>query len=120
MILKDQGFLAYPASTNSVDLRLLAVERLLRQQILGQPALQISREGCPILVMSLGNKYRYRRRRDGALDDLPEKLHPWSDICDALQYFCLGTQSNLTGRAIRRSQNRLQTRSSPISSAAWT
>jgi hypothetical protein len=121
MVLKDQGFLAYPASTNSIDLRLLAVEKLLRQQILGEPALQISRTGCPILITSLGNKYRYRRRRDGNLDDIPEKLHPWSDISDALQYFCLGTQSNLTGRVLNRDRPRIMNNNQTLVSAAgWT
>jgi hypothetical protein len=123
-VLKEEGFLAYPASTNVIDMRLLAVEKFLRQQVMGQPALQISRIGCPILISALGNKYRYRRRRDGVLDDIPEKLHPWSDICDALQYFCLGTQSNLTGRVLMRERrffNPTQgTGLAPYSSAAWT
>jgi hypothetical protein len=79
--LNDLGFLAYPASTNAIDARLTAVEKLMRSTIMEQPALQISREGCPILVQSLGNRYRYRRRRDGQLDDLPDKQHPWSDVC---------------------------------------
>jgi len=122
MVLKDQGFLAYPASTNSIDLRLLAVEKLLRMTIMGQPALQINRAGCPTLIQSMGNKYRYRRRRDGELDDLPEKLHPWSDICDALQYFCLGTQSNLTGRALARDRRGLSMMNGalPVTAAGWT
>lgn len=123
-VLKDEGFLAYPASTNVIDMRLLAVEKLLRQTIMGQPAMQISREGCPTLVSSMGNKYRYRRRRDGVLDDVPEKLHPWSDICDALQYFCLGTQSNLTGRVMQRERRFFNpnagVENAPFSSAAWT
>jgi hypothetical protein len=119
-ILKDEGFLAYPASTNNIDMRLLAVEKLLRQTIMGQSALQISREGCPTLITSLGNKYRYRRRRDGVLDDVPEKLHPWSDISDALQYFCLGTQSNLTGRVMMRERRVLNAAAAPFSAAAWT
>jgi hypothetical protein len=123
-VLKDQGLLAYPASTNNIEPRLLAVERLLRTTIMGEPALQINRSGCPVLVSSLGNKYRYRRRRDGQLDDVPEKLHPWSDITDALQYFCLGTQANLTGRVMNRERrffNALQPQENTrISAAGWT
>lgn len=116
--LKAQGFLALPASTNNIDARLTAVEKLLRSQIAGEPALQISREGCPTLIQALGNKYRYRKKRDGQLEDSPEKLHPWSDIVDALQYFCLGAQSNLTGVVIRRDKPRSNPR--PISAKGWT
>jgi hypothetical protein len=53
---------------------------------MGEPAIQISREGCPTLIQALGNRYRFRRRRDGQFEDTPEKLHPWSDVADALQY----------------------------------
>ena len=120
-VLRDLGFLAYPASSNDLDVRLLAVEKLMRQTIMGEPALQISRVGCPILVTSLGNKYRYRKRRDGQLDDIPEKLHPWSDVCDALQYFCLGTQANLTGRVMLRDRPRQHYRPEvQITAAGWT
>jgi len=121
-VLKEAGFVAYPASTNAVEPRLLAVDRLLRQTVAGEPALQISREGCPTLISALGNKYRYRRKRDGQMEDLPEKLHPWSDIVDALQYFCLGTSMNLTGRVLMRDR-RYAARPAvmePVSAAGWT
>jgi hypothetical protein len=117
--LKDLGFLAYPASTNDINARLTAVEKLMRSTLMEQPALQISRTGCPTLVTALGNKYRYRRRRDGKIDDLPEKLHPWSDVCDALQYFCLGTHMNLTGRVIARERRSYAPREM-VSAAGWT
>jgi hypothetical protein len=118
-VLKQQGFLAYPASTNNIDPRLLAVEKLLRSQIAGEPGLQLNREGCPTLIRSLGNKYRFRKRRDGQFEDLPEKLHPWSDVCDALQYFCLGTQANLVGRVMARDRPR-SLDMKRVSAAGWT
>jgi hypothetical protein len=98
------------------------VDRLLRQTVAGEPALQISRAGCPTLITALGDKYLYRRRRDGQMEDIPEKLHPWSDIADALQYFCLGTSMNLTGRVLmrdRRYAGRPMVRE-PVSAAGWT
>jgi len=121
-VLKSLGFLAYPASTNEINGRLLAVERLLRLTVMGEPGLQISRAGCPTLIRALGNNYRYRRRRDGQFDDIPEKLHPWSDICDALQYFCLGTQANLTGRVLARERRFFDgfNRQPEVSAAGWT
>jgi hypothetical protein len=89
--------------------------------VMGEPGLQISRVGCPTLISSMGNKYRYRRKRDGQMEDLPEKQHPWSDVCDALQYFCLGTQMNLTGRVLMRERRYQPGRvTERISAAGWT
>jgi hypothetical protein len=123
-VLREHGFLAYPASTNDLEPRLLSVERLLRMTVMGQPAIQISRTGCPLLIQALGSKYRYRRKRDGSHDDTPEKPnHPWSDIADALQYFCLGTQMHLTGRVLsrfRRQERRQVLAGQQITAAGWT
>jgi hypothetical protein len=126
-VLREHGLMAYPAASNLIEPRLLSVEKLFRQTAMGQPAIQISRSGCPTLIQALGNKYRYRRRRDGQLDDVPEKLHPWSDICDSLQYFCLGTQMNLTGRVIQRNNRMMGARTirgpnsgGRVTSAGWT
>jgi hypothetical protein len=86
----------------------------------GEPALQISRSGCPTLITALGNKYRYRKRKDGQLEDKPEKLHPWSDVADALQYFTLGTQADLSGRVIRRHDRPRVIQPQRVSAAGWT
>jgi hypothetical protein len=117
--LKDEGFIAYPAATNDIDKRLTAVEKLFQNTIVGEPGIQINRAGCPTLIQALGNKYRYRKRKDGQYDDVPEKLHPWSDVCDGLQYFCLGMQSNLTGRVLAREQRFVVT-PPKFTAAAWT
>lgn len=118
-VLKQEGFLAYPASSNAIDARLTAVEKFLRQSIMGEPGMQISRDGCPSLIQALGNRYRYRRRRDGRLDDVPEKLHPWSDLADALQYMSLGAGANYTARAMRSVMPRVSG-PSYMPAAAWT
>lgn len=117
-VLKELGLLAYPASSNNIEPRIIAVERLLRGNILGEPSLQISRTGCPTLIQAMANKYRYRRKRDGQIEDTPEKLHPWSDVADALQYACLGVAANLTGRVIQRDRPRV--RQQALSAAGWT
>jgi hypothetical protein len=117
-VLRDHGFLAYPASTNDPQRRIMAVEKALRSHIVGQPGLQINRSSCQTLVHALGNKYRYRKRKDGQLEDRPEKLHPWSDVADSLQYLCLGAQSGIVGRVMRRDIGRAP---GPLKSAAgWT
>lgn len=120
-VLKGHGFLAYPGATNDIPPRLLAVEKLLRQQIMGQPALQISREGCPVLIRALASQYHYRRRKDGHLDDKPEKNnHPYSDVADALQYGCLSVQADLTGRAMLRMNRPAMAPRAKFTAQAWT
>ncbi len=116
--LKTLGLLACPAPTNAIKPRLTAVERLFRSTIAGGPAIRISRSGCPLLVRSLGDKYRYRKKRDGQLEDLPEKLHPWSDLADTLQYLALGASSNLVGRILARQVTRMPR--DRVSAAGWT
>jgi hypothetical protein len=118
-VLKEHGILAYPAQTNAIGQRLMAVERMLRSTILGEPAVQISREGCPKLVRALADRYRYRRKRDGVVEDTPEKLHPWSDLADCLQYACMGVAANLTGRVILRDRPRTVSRG-VVNAAGWT
>lgn len=119
-VLKAHGFLAYPANTNDISPRLMTVERALLSAPMGEPGIQINRAGCPTLIHALGNKYRYRKKRDGQLEELPEKLHPWSDISDALQYLCLGAQANLIGRVIAREQRHIGRRTMAVSAAGWT
>lgn len=121
-ILREYKFLAYPASSNAIDARLSAVERLLRSTVMGEPALQISRDGCPMLIRALSDRYRYRRRRDGRLEDIPEKLHPWSDLADALMYLAMGVQSNVTGRVINRERRYYAglDNQPPVSAQGWT
>lgn len=117
--LKSQGLLAYPAATNDPERRIMAVEKALMAFPGGEPGLQINRAECPTLITALGNKYRYRKKKDGQLEDRPEKLHPWSDICDALQYFCLGAQANLVGRVLSRDIPRGAPQA-PRAAAGWT
>lgn len=116
--LKAVGLSAYPASTNDVRKRLMAVDRLLLAFPAGEPGLQLSREGCPTLISAMGNKYRYRKHKDGQLDELPEKLHPWSDVCDALQYACLGVQQSVVARHITK--NTTRPRPPAFTARAWT
>jgi len=98
---KRMGFSAVPAMTNQIEPRLRSVERFLNEQRNGGPAILFDPEGCRDLIIAMGSKYRYKLRKDKTLEEKPEKLHPWSDIVDALQYACLGTASGLRGRVMR-------------------
>jgi len=76
-VIRAAGLHAVPAPTNVISRRLEAVDRLLTSPdgIIIDPA-------CVELLAALAYRYRYKRKRDGKMeDDTPEKLHPWSDLC---------------------------------------
>ncbi len=86
--LGKEGFNAYPAPSNDIDKRLSAVDAWLIKRYGGEPALLIDAGRCPTLVRALSQDYRFAKRKNGQLAPQPEKLHPWSDVADCLQYAC--------------------------------
>jgi hypothetical protein len=125
-LLKDEGFKAFPAPTNDLDKRLRAVEKMLQEQRDGGAALLIDEDHCPKLVQALNGQYRFQRRRDGQLNVVPQKNHPWSDLADCLQYFCLilngGMQDYLAARLQRgpKVSDLGHTQRPRISAQGWT
>lgn len=108
-MLEQNGFTAYPAPTNDVDPRIEAVERLMNTNIGGKPRLLIDGTRCPNLVAALESKYLFAKRKDGETRSFPEKRHPWSDLCDALQYVALCVDGSYS-ETIRRDMQRRQMR----------
>lgn len=125
-LLKRHGFNAYPAPTNDIDKRLRATEAMLLQQRDGGPALMIDGDKCPMLVRALQGRYRFAKRRNGQLAPVPEKLHPWSDLADDLQYFCLVLTGGMTGYIAGKLEQQRQAKLMPtgprprISARGWT
>ena len=118
-VLRDERFEAVPASTNDISMRLVTAERMMLETRGESPALLIDEEGCPMLIRALATEYKYKRRKTGEVDDKPDKAHPWSDLADAFQYACLGMNSNLPGRVMRKLERRSQPRERmPV--GAWT
>lgn len=118
--VKRAGFIAIPARTNALDPRLRAVEKRLLEQYDGGPAMIFDPEGCKDLILALGSRYRYKVKKDKTLEEAPEKLHPWSDLADALQYLCLGTDANLRGRIMHRMGMLNAQRQPEPSAVGWT
>lgn len=92
-LFKAEGFAVRPAKTNNIAPRIAAVDQFLTRTVDGKPCLLISPH-VDILIRALAGKYRYKIKKPGTVDeqtddDKPEKLHPWSDVADALQYLCL-------------------------------
>ena len=127
-LLKSCGLSAEPAPTNDLDPRLRGVESFLVRQVNGGPAILIDGTRCPTLVAALNGQYKFGVIPDASggmyQKTVPEKLHPWSDVADALQYVCLvtgnqGAYAWVMGRIVQRLRPR-RPMERPISALAWT
>lgn len=86
------GVAVINARTNEIATRIEAVEGPLRRNVNGRPAL-ILHPDCKILRDACISKYRYRKIKlagDDRYTDEPEKITPFADAADALQYLMLG------------------------------
>lgn len=119
-MLRNEGFAAMPAVTNDPDRRLSAVEKFLLGAVFGEPMFLIDRARCPNLVRALAGEYRFGYNKQGQRKPTPDK-NDASHISDALQYACLGSESNchsyLQGRVIRRT---VRPKRPKFDSRAWT
>ena len=100
-ILRGAGLRAFPAPSNSVDLRLEAVSSQLTKMIEGKPALLIDRR-CVQLIKGFEGGYSYKRMEVSGerYADKPDK-NMFSHIHDAAQYLFLGAGE---GRALMATQ----------------
>jgi hypothetical protein len=109
------------AGTNKIDTRINVVERhLVESTAQDLPRLRVDPVQCPVLVQALDGEYKYMRKRagdmKGAIEPLPLKNHPWSDVVDALGYLLLG--ATMPGGARPRNVANMGERQP--SSLAWT
>jgi hypothetical protein len=97
-MLKERKLEVTIATTNDIDPRLKAIERLLIEtrgpsnNNGGAPLAAIKiNPCCEVLIKGLSGAYRYKKKKlTGELEDKPEKKHPISDVIDALGYLGLG------------------------------
>jgi len=104
-ILRGAGLRAYPAPSNSVDLRLESVSSQLTKMVEGKPALLIDRR-CPQLIKGFEGGYSYKRMEVSGerYADKPDK-NMFSHVHDAAQYLFLGAGE---GRALMNNQKPLR------------
>lgn len=97
-VLKSRGFPVRAADTNEIWPRLYAVEKrlLMRMGVLIDPT-------CTTLIRAMAGEYRFRRKKTGEYEDLPEKRHPVSDVADCIQYLCM----LIDGRGYPRAMSQL-------------
>jgi hypothetical protein len=127
-LLKRCGLAAEPAPTNDLEPRLRGVESFFTRNVGGSPALLIDGTRCPTLVAALNGQYKFATTLDTSggmyVKTVPEKLHPWSDVADCLQYVCLvtgnaGAYAWVLGRIVQTLRPRRPMRIAP-SALAWT
>ena len=120
--LKRLGLAAFPAPTNDIEKRIMAVEALLARQTNGGPSLIISRTGCPLLCRAMAGGYRFKKTRDGALKPKPNKDDPegFSHVVDDLQYVSLVVHGGLTDYVAQHIWGRKVRKKQAPTSAAWT
>jgi len=100
-ILRGAGLRAFPAPSNSVDLRLESVSSQLTKMVEGKPALLVDRR-CATLIKGFESGYSYKRMEVSGerYADKPDK-NMFSHVHDAAQYLFLGAGE---GRALMNSQ----------------
>lgn len=89
--LSALGIPTSPASTNDIDVRINSVRYFLNLMIDGQPAIIISREGCPTIRKGFMSGYHFKRMMmsgDERYQDKPNK-NKYSHPHDALQYILM-------------------------------
>ena len=105
-ILRGAGLRAYPAPSNSIDLRLESVRGSLNKMSDGKPAFLMDKR-CPTLIKGFETGYSYKRMQVSGerFDDKPDK-NMYSHIHDALQYLMLGAGE---GRNLMRNHKQITT-----------
>lgn len=108
-IVKAEGLYVKPARTNRLPPRIASVDNFLTRLVDGKPAILFD-PNVTELIKAMAGKYRYKTKKPGTRDeqtaDEPEKLHPWSDLADALQYLCLHADNGTVMGAQLTSQRR--------------
>ena len=113
-ILQEAGFKAIPAMTNSIVARVAAVETYLTRQVDSGPAILFD-PSCRGLINALRGNYRYKIKKNGELEDTPEK-NAASHLADALQYLMLHIEAQNAGAGYHRRARAIQR----VSAVGWT
>lgn len=82
--LESAGFECIRPPSNKPVYRIQAVERLLSQQVDGE-AMYLIDPSCRMLIKGFQHGYRYKKKRDGQLENSPDK-NEYSHVHDANQY----------------------------------
>ena len=104
--LKQAGFKCVRPPTNDPIKRIQAVERLLLLQIEGK-AMYLIDPSCEMLIKGFKYGYRYKIRRNGEIEDCPEK-NIYSHVHDANQYADSVIDVSVRGQALQRGKREVK------------
>lgn len=117
-MLTTAGLAVIPASTNGIAARISAVEHYLTRMVDGNPGIMIDGVNAFPLIQALSGKYRFKINTKGDVADTPDKVRPWADLCDALQYLCLHADGGaIFGKLLGGIKRRAVT---AVSAGGWT
>lgn len=116
-ILRECGLKAVPAPTNNILRRIGAVEEVLSRVVDATPAILFD-PGCKGIISAFSGGYRYRIKKDGEMEDKPEKNEA-SHVSDAAQYLCTYVKEGMTPGGILASNKSPRRNVSTVSMAAW-
>jgi hypothetical protein len=93
-IWEDARWEVITAKSNVINSRLEAQKKFLTKMVgtPAKPAFILSRDKCPVLREAMATEYCYvevKGKNEGTFKDIPEKIHPYSDIADCAQYTSL-------------------------------
>lgn len=114
-VLKAHGFIAVRPATNRIAPRLGAVEAFLKQQIEGEAMFLVNKTRCPVIVAGFEYGYRYKSKKDGTFEEVPEK-NQWSHPHDAVQYGAMVVE---TAGDLAKYMNRAR-EVEPVNMRGWT
>lgn len=105
-VLKKAGYKCVRPPTNDPEKRIQAVERLLAQQLEGK-AMYLIDSSCSQLIKGFRYGYRYKIKRNGELEDRPEK-NEFSHVHDANQYADAVIDMNVRGVAMQSGKREIK------------
>jgi hypothetical protein len=94
--------------------RITAVDGFLSRQVDTGPGFLVD-PSCKPLINALRGGYRYRRKTNGEVEDVPDKNQS-SHIADSLQYLCLHANAEQGGALATRKARPVEM----ASIAGWT
>lgn len=105
--LKQAGFKVVQPPSNDPIKRIAAVERLLNRHIEGKASYLVDPTECPSLVKGFKFGYRYKLKKNGELEDKPDK-NEYSHVHDANQYADSVVDMNIRGIGLQRGRREVK------------
>lgn len=101
-VVKKAGFKVARPVSNDPEKRIAAVEQVLMEQVDGKARFRVTGD-CPVLIKGFDDGYRYKQKKNGELEDRPDK-NRYSHPHDALQYGVMVLATGVSGLRMSRAR----------------